>query len=1313
MPEQFDPYHLWLGIPPAEQPPNHYRLLGLRLFEDNHDVISYAVDQRATHLRSFQSGKRSAESQRLLNEVAAAGVCLLDPAKRKQYDQQLRAKLPAAKTDSPQPPPAPSSQPAAPSRSPRIPVAKPIAFEVPAPTPASLAQGLAATPKQATVSGTTTMLIVAASAAACVLILAAGGLAWWLLGGGSETPDAGPGTTVAVAPRENPRPENPPPDKPPPRPISTPGETEPPEPPPTPTPPTPTPPKPTPPTPTPPSFSSGSREAWLASDATFVVRQVGGRWVEVHDSDEHWFDASVVTKSDHVQLADPRRGVDVRLFADRLELKSPRQDWAVASAGGWAPPSALPEFANRPLPPTRTSPYVPNASAQALVFGGEQTVRIPVPQTLHSGAADWTIELWFRLDRQQPAGVILAGEQGPILTYGPVVGKADGAAALAVSWQTGNDFPVVMADRWIHVALQQRGKDWQLFVDGNAAGSGASAPERINSNNLMLGAKSGGMCGIVRDFRVSGGRRYMSPFTPPLQFEPDASTLVLLAMKAMRRTTVPNLAAGGQDAVRDGACWIPLTPERQLAAERPDGSIDLIQAFAVQGDVLEGLHTLKWATKVEAGRAGERTRMLLPYFPAANYDISVELTRLEGEGGAFLGLVVAGRPVILVIDGFPELGGRTGILPSDLTQVATVGFLPDLPPMLETGSPARFTVKVRQADADNFSIGLSRLGGRGAVFNGKMADIRVPPEFQIPLQRGLSFGALDARVRFTDFVLYSVSSPSSPSGVPGTPLVGTPSAPPKPPVAPMEPPRPAVAARQPVPAGDVETGKRKEAQAIYQDELKQATKPAQKAALARNIFQAGEGTKTDQAARYVLFDIARIVYIQAGEATEALRTARQIEREFDVPANDLLAATITALNDAPAMLPDQRTALARAAAELADELIAAGQIERADDLASIAVQSAAKQRDADLKKEMQQRRAQVTRIVKEYSAVKPHLDTLAAKPDDPAANLAAGKFHCLTMEDWARGLPQLVLAEGGALSGPAKLDLEAGDDARKQLVAAEAWLDFVETNRELDRDEKLAIQRRARQLLQAPSSVLTGLDQVKADKLLQPLRSLPPGRMPAAIAPPRSSAAADRNFSDLETHWVGLAAPTRGPTLGKEFGRVELRLNNKDSRSFTAEYIWSAHSDRQLGSGKYDINGTISGDTITWSGINDVRGRGWLRDGSLILGWDEPPSSGENWYVPTSKANAVTYYAGEWDVTEDRGVKFRLSLRADGSAQRSHSPSVPGAWLGTPQRWLIVWADGWRDLIVLADGKATKSSFPPGAVLSSQPVNTGSLRKVN
>src|SRR3569623_558708 len=107
MSERFDPYYTWLGIPPHEQPANHYRLLGISLFESNDEVISNEADRLMLHLRAFQSGKRSRESQQLLNEISAARVCLLNPATKAQYDAQLHASLRAQQAAAaPAPPPA-------------------------------------------------------------------------------------------------------------------------------------------------------------------------------------------------------------------------------------------------------------------------------------------------------------------------------------------------------------------------------------------------------------------------------------------------------------------------------------------------------------------------------------------------------------------------------------------------------------------------------------------------------------------------------------------------------------------------------------------------------------------------------------------------------------------------------------------------------------------------------------------------------------------------------------------------------------------------------------------------------------------------------------------------------------------------------------------------------------------------------------------------------------------------------------------------------------------------------------------------------
>jgi len=91
MANDFDPYHRWLGIAPDQRPPDHYQLLGIPRFESDVEVIAGAADRQMAHVRSFQSGKHVGATQRLLNELAAARVCLLSPEQKAKYDTQLRA----------------------------------------------------------------------------------------------------------------------------------------------------------------------------------------------------------------------------------------------------------------------------------------------------------------------------------------------------------------------------------------------------------------------------------------------------------------------------------------------------------------------------------------------------------------------------------------------------------------------------------------------------------------------------------------------------------------------------------------------------------------------------------------------------------------------------------------------------------------------------------------------------------------------------------------------------------------------------------------------------------------------------------------------------------------------------------------------------------------------------------------------------------------------------------------------------------------------------------------------------------------------
>lgn len=87
----FDPYYQWLGIPPEERPINHYRLLGLRLYEDNLEVIESAAERQMSHVRKYATGPHSEQSQQVLNMLATARLTLIKPDKRAAYDQELRS----------------------------------------------------------------------------------------------------------------------------------------------------------------------------------------------------------------------------------------------------------------------------------------------------------------------------------------------------------------------------------------------------------------------------------------------------------------------------------------------------------------------------------------------------------------------------------------------------------------------------------------------------------------------------------------------------------------------------------------------------------------------------------------------------------------------------------------------------------------------------------------------------------------------------------------------------------------------------------------------------------------------------------------------------------------------------------------------------------------------------------------------------------------------------------------------------------------------------------------------------------------------
>ena len=88
MPDDFDPYYAWLGIPPREQPCNLYRLLGLTIFEADLDVIEAAAARQIAHVRNYQL-KHPEDATRVLQELAEAKSCLMNADRKIAYDETL------------------------------------------------------------------------------------------------------------------------------------------------------------------------------------------------------------------------------------------------------------------------------------------------------------------------------------------------------------------------------------------------------------------------------------------------------------------------------------------------------------------------------------------------------------------------------------------------------------------------------------------------------------------------------------------------------------------------------------------------------------------------------------------------------------------------------------------------------------------------------------------------------------------------------------------------------------------------------------------------------------------------------------------------------------------------------------------------------------------------------------------------------------------------------------------------------------------------------------------------------------------------
>lgn len=334
------------------------------------------------------------------------------------------------------------------------------------------------------------------------------------------------------------------------------------------------------------------------------------------------------------------------------------------------------------------------------------------------------------------------------------------------------------------------------------------------------------------------------------------------------------------------------------------------------------------------------------------------------------------------------------------------------------------------------------------------------------------------------------SSPaSSPSGSVGPPPAGSP-----------DPPAASSGSfpRIAIPDADALTAADALVHEVYAREYTQASDAAKRKALAKLFYEEARETDDHPAACFVLLREARELAKGVGDAGMALAAVDEMARRFEIDGQAVRQETLRELADSVRTAPAARE-VAHLCLQRMDEAAGAEQFGTAMDYARTAYAAARKSRDGALVQEALDRGKAVQLRQQEHEQIAGARTLLAAQPDDPAANLAVGRYFCLLQHDWSQGLPLLVKGGDSPYREAAELDLAQPATPEGQLAVGDRWWDLAEAQPE---SERTALRERAGFWYRQAQDKLAGLARTKATRRLVELEGYRMGGAAASEAPP-------------------------------------------------------------------------------------------------------------------------------------------------------------------------------------------------------------------
>ena len=355
--------------------------------------------------------------------------------------------------------------------------------------------------------------------------------------------------------------------------------------------------------------------------------------------------------------------------------------------------------------------------------------------------------------------------------------------------------------------------------------------------------------------------------------------------------------------------------------------------------------------------------------------------------------------------------------------------------------------------------------------------------------------------------------------------------PPEPPAKPLLKPEPPK--KVPVPPDAVQAEIAARVDKLY--ELGKKRLPSESLQLAGDLFRDAEKARDKPDERFVLLRKAMDLATRGGDAALVLAAADAIGAGFQV---DAVAVKEAYLLKFAGQATDsvRRKSFVESSLGVIDQAAAEGRYQTALKIATAAAEFCQMPPPNEHRKQVADWCDELKELCREQGLFESAEAALQAAPDDPAANLTAGRWYCFVGDDWARGLPCLAKGSDRPLAALAELETTPPADWHARIERGDHWWELAEA---AEGTAAGGPRRRAAHWYLAAWPDSSGLARAKIRKRLGDLTgqlnqtstsARLAVRIYTALLEDSTLAADERSTAQADlARWQGLAAPTAAP----------------------------------------------------------------------------------------------------------------------------------------------------------------------------------------